>query len=69
MRMDETVFEIVTFLREHTVQSVAITKKILGYPHELLAHDPEECASAFRKGHAQSRTQSAMMIQPNLFAL
>jgi hypothetical protein len=35
VRVDETVFaEIVTFLREHKVQSVAMTEKILGYPHE-----------------------------------
>jgi hypothetical protein len=35
VRVDETVFaEIVTFLREHKVQSVAMTEKILGCPHE-----------------------------------
>jgi len=33
VRVDETVFaEIVTFLREHKVQSVAMTEKILGCP-------------------------------------
>jgi hypothetical protein len=35
VRVDETVFaEIVTFLREHRVQSVAMTEKILSCPHE-----------------------------------
>ncbi len=35
VRVDETVFaEIVTFLREHKVQSVAMIEKILGCPHE-----------------------------------
>ena len=35
VRVDETVFaEIVTFLREHKVQSVAMTEKIIGCPHE-----------------------------------
>jgi hypothetical protein len=34
-----------------------------------LAHDPEKCATVFRKDHAQSRTESAMVIQPDLIAL
>src|SRR5579872_337056 len=34
-----------------------------------LKHDPEKCVAVFRKDHAQSKTQSAMTIQPNLIAL
>jgi len=34
-----------------------------------LKHDPEKCAAVFRKDHAQTTTQSAMMIHPNLIAL
>jgi hypothetical protein len=35
VRMDDTILaEIVTFLREHQVQSVAMTEGILGCPHE-----------------------------------
>jgi len=35
----------------------------------LLERDPEKCVAVFRKDHAQSKSQSAMMIQPNLIAL
>jgi hypothetical protein len=35
VRMDDTILaEIVTFLRQHKVQSVAMTEAILGCPHE-----------------------------------
>jgi hypothetical protein len=36
---------------------------------ERLEHDPEKCEAVFRKDHAQSKTSSAMTIQPNLIAL
>jgi hypothetical protein len=32
-------------------------------------HDPEKCEAVFRKDHAQTRSVSAMTIQPNLTAL
>jgi len=35
----------------------------------LLEHDPEKCAAVFRRDHAQTTTQSAMTIHPNLIAL
>jgi hypothetical protein len=31
-------------------------------------HDPETSEAVFRKDHAQTRIQSAMMIQPDLIA-
>jgi hypothetical protein len=34
-----------------------------------LHHDPEKCEAIFRKDHAQTTTQSAMMIHPHLIAL
>jgi len=35
----------------------------------VLKHDPEKRAAVFRKDHAQTKSQSAMMIQPDLIAL
>jgi hypothetical protein len=32
-------------------------------------HDPEKREAVFRKDHAQTKTQSAMTIHPNLIAL
>jgi hypothetical protein len=32
-------------------------------------HDPEKCEAVFRKDHAQSKSQNAMTIQPDLIAL
>jgi len=32
-------------------------------------HDPEKCVAVFPKGHAQSKTWSAMTLQPALIAL
>jgi hypothetical protein len=34
-----------------------------------LEHDPEKCAAVFRKDHAQTTTESAMTIHPDLIAL
>ncbi|WP_456729599.1 hypothetical protein [Bradyrhizobium sp. USDA 3364] len=33
-----------------------------------LEHDPGKCEAAFRKDHAQARSQSAMLIQTNRIA-
>jgi hypothetical protein len=32
-------------------------------------HDPEKCEAVFRKDHAQTKSESAMTIRPNLIAL
>jgi hypothetical protein len=34
----------------------------------VLEHDPEKCVAVFRKDHAQSKTWSAMAIQPDPIA-
>jgi hypothetical protein len=38
-------------------------------PRLALEHDPEKCVAVFRKDHAQTKSLSAMTIQPNLIAL
>jgi hypothetical protein len=35
----------------------------------MLEHDPEKCEAVFRKDHAQSKTKSAMAMQPHPIAL
>jgi hypothetical protein len=38
-------------------------------PNKKLERDPEKWIADFRKDHAQSKTWSAMVIQPNPIAL
>jgi hypothetical protein len=40
-----------------------------GTRSQAIEQDPEKCVAVFRKDHAQTKSQSAMTIQPNLIAL
>jgi hypothetical protein len=39
------------------------------HQNKKLGHDPEKCEAVFRKDHAQTTIQGAMVIQPNPIAL